>query len=248
MREKPAQSRSSSRASDTRERVLDASQQLFNAQGFHNVAAMRIAAQVGMSPGHLAYHFRSKNEIAEALFLRLEADLQRSVWDAHLPEGEAAGVDAIRRQVSIFAALWRHRFLFNALARFMAQESPLQARYRQVEDRFVESMCGVFADLQQRGEMRAIVAPNTPHLLARSIWMIYLSWLRHEQLLHGDLAVPDAAAVRNGLMQVYSILQPYLSASLAQHMLDEITRTRSIDAAPGAVVKKARAATKKKAR
>ena len=60
----------------TVDRILDASLKLFNEQGFHRVPALRIAEALGISPGHLAYHFKNKRDILFTLFPRLENALQ----------------------------------------------------------------------------------------------------------------------------------------------------------------------------
>ena len=59
----------------TRERILQASLQLFNAEGLASVSTHRIAAELGISPGNLHYHFKTKQSIVERLFGRFEERL-----------------------------------------------------------------------------------------------------------------------------------------------------------------------------
>lgn len=56
----------------TRDRILQASLALFNAQGLPAVSTHKIAAELGMSPGNLHYHFKAKQLIVEWLFRRFE--------------------------------------------------------------------------------------------------------------------------------------------------------------------------------
>jgi len=52
---------------DTKQKILNASIQLFNENGMANVRLQQIADETGISVGNLAYHFRNKEAIIEAI-------------------------------------------------------------------------------------------------------------------------------------------------------------------------------------
>lgn len=56
---------------NTRDRILRASLQLFNKKGLTDVSIRDIAAEMGISDGNLRYHFRTKDDLVEALFNQL---------------------------------------------------------------------------------------------------------------------------------------------------------------------------------
>jgi AcrR family transcriptional regulator len=54
-------------ASQTRSRIITAARDLFNDEGYTAASAVDVANAIGISPGHLYYHFKGKGEIAAAL-------------------------------------------------------------------------------------------------------------------------------------------------------------------------------------
>jgi AcrR family transcriptional regulator len=57
--------------SGTRTRILDTARALFNENGLHRVGVREIARALEMSPGNLAYHFATKDDLVAALVLEL---------------------------------------------------------------------------------------------------------------------------------------------------------------------------------
>src|SRR5687768_18251967 len=65
---------------DTKDRIVTAAVELFNASSVGAVTTNHIAAHLGISPGNLYYHYANKEEIVRAAFDRMnaEADL---LWE-----------------------------------------------------------------------------------------------------------------------------------------------------------------------
>ena len=61
---------------DTKQKILDASLQLFNDNGIINVRLQQIADETGISVGNLAYHFNNKEAITESLITSVITALQ----------------------------------------------------------------------------------------------------------------------------------------------------------------------------
>ncbi|HAH10453.1 MAG TPA: hypothetical protein DCL48_10165 [Alphaproteobacteria bacterium] len=56
------------RAQKTKQRILGAALKIFQDEGLHRPSAVDIATALGISPGHLYYHFHGKPELIAALF------------------------------------------------------------------------------------------------------------------------------------------------------------------------------------
>ena len=61
---------------NTKQRILDTAMRLFNTMGVANVRLQHIADEAGISVGNLAYHYRNKDALIEALFHQIESELQ----------------------------------------------------------------------------------------------------------------------------------------------------------------------------
>lgn len=90
------------KAAATRQQIVDAADQLFYERGFEATSFADIAGSVGLSRGNFYYHFRTKDEILDAV-IDLRVRKTRSMLDAW--ESEAATPDErIRRFIHILIA------------------------------------------------------------------------------------------------------------------------------------------------
>lgn len=59
---------------DIKSKILETAKQLFNERGFNEVSLADIAGVLGISKGNLAYHFKKKEEIVEAILAEIPDD------------------------------------------------------------------------------------------------------------------------------------------------------------------------------
>ena len=94
----------------TRERILVTSLLLFNEEGEPNVTTVDISNEMEISPGNLYYHFKGKEAIIEALFLRFEAELSEIL---HAPLEKALSVeDSWFYLYVVFEEIYNFRFFY----------------------------------------------------------------------------------------------------------------------------------------
>lgn len=112
-------------ATRTRDRILSASLALFNAEGVPAVSTHRIAAELGISPGNLHYHFKAKQRLVETLFRRFENRLA-ACMDA------ASGVTAIDdlwlSLHLVFEAINEYRFVYRDIAYLLGEYPDIEPR------------------------------------------------------------------------------------------------------------------------
>ena len=193
----------------TRDRIVEASLELFNAQGERSVTTNHIAAHLGMSPGNLYYHFRNKQAIIAELFAQYESRV-----DAFLrrPEGRALTVaDKTFYLEALLAAMWHYRFLHRDLEHLLESDVELAGRYRTFARR-----CLVGAQSVYQGFVEAGILSMTPaqiEALTLNAWIIMTSWVR---FLCTAGASPDNLSqdmLRRGIYQVLALEDGYLTPS-----------------------------------
>jgi len=232
-------------APTTSERILKASLRLFNEHGFRNVPALKIAMHLGISPGHLAYHFKSKNDIVAAVFPQLE----KEVREAKTPGGPFLPSEAVTHQINVFRTLWRYRFFFNALTQLLPDEPELTERFTTLQEMVIGAMRDLFDELIAQGYMRP-VEPNSTEMMGRCCWMMWLSWLRFEHIAHPRNEEPSDAALYDAVSLNSVIVGPYFAPQFSAMMEAELRKALPQSLAPpeGAAQPRGQAPTPKVSR
>ena len=203
-------------ARQTRQRILDASLAMFNAQGEPNVTTNHIADELEISPGNLYYHFRNKDDIIEHLFSRYEERIDAALT---APEGRLPGLEDIWLQLHlVFECIWDYRFLYRDLADILSRNRRLRIRFARILRRADEQAHDVMRGLSQAGVMRAsaaeLDAAATNVLVIATFWMNYAS-------ARGDK--DEQVSIRAGIVQVMMLLAPFLRDAERVH-LNTLTR------------------------
>ena len=175
----------------TRDRILQASLALFNAQGLAAVSTHKIAAELGISPGNLHYHFKAKQLIVEWLFRRFEQRLE-----------------ALNGSSASIAAIDEYRFIYRDMA-FPASEYPALGQRAQAMTAqnllAAQTLCeGLVAS--------GVIETSAEQARILALQMVFTTtcWLSFERLVPGRDALAQADP---GLAAFYTLtlVSPYVS-------------------------------------
>ncbi|WP_210604189.1 TetR/AcrR family transcriptional regulator [Brevibacterium oceani] len=164
----------------TRERIIEAANEMFYAQGIHSTSADRIIAQVGITKVTFYRHFPTKSNLVET-YLRRQAEGERewfsSMRRADDPVGTlhaiAAGISAASCEPG-----FRGCAFINAAAEFPDPESPV----RNVVDEHRGWMLSEFADIASEAEAA------DPESVARQLMIV-----RDGAMVNGYLGEPTSS-------------------------------------------------------
>ena len=194
----------------TAERIVASALGLFNRFGEPNVAATMVAADLGISPGNLYYHYPGKEDIVNHLFGQYLNDLQ-----ALLPASQDVKdlEDAWFFMHSLFELVWRYRFLYRDL-------NDLLSKYRQLEQQVKQVLANKHAAfltlLKRLGDQGLLTQNATERDSSATQMLVMLTWwLSYEYVRDPRHALEDANAqggVSRGAQQVLGLLLPYLQA------------------------------------
>lgn len=189
-----------------RERILERSLQLMNDEGAEAANTTRIAAELGISPGNLYYHFKNREEIVRVLFDGLEAEFRAVLVEDVRPPISPARFAAF--YLRSFDLAWRYRFFFGDLLGLLRRDDELAARYRALQTWGIGELEKLAGQFVRDGSMRRPRGADGLRSIALNTWLIWMSWIRFLQISGKQtIAREDMIA---GVVQLVDVLAPLL--------------------------------------
>ncbi len=189
----------------TRERILQASLQLFNEHGLATVSTHRIATEVGISNGNLHYHFNTKEKVVGALLKRFEERMD--ALDA--TAGQICAIDDLWLALHLrFEAIDQWRFVYRDMGHLALEYPALGKRIRLLNGR------SLLAAQTQCESLRAhrVIDASAEQARTLALLLVFTTtcWLGFEQMV--PTAHPRAQA-DPGLAAFYALtlVSPYVS-------------------------------------
>ena len=182
---------------------------LFNQEGVAKVSTNRIADELGMSPGNLYYHFKSKEQLVDWLFRRLETDLTPFMQSS----GSLIALDDVWLSLHLsFEVMEKYRFLYTDVD-FVLREFPrCGARVRSLTLAAIDVTRIVCGNLASTGVLRGTAEELDG--LAFQMAFTATCWSTFSRLLQiENYATPGYAAYH-----VLTLMSPYLAEDQRHYM------------------------------
>ncbi len=123
----------------TRERIVKIAAELFRKNGFHNTSLSQILEEAELTKGGFYFHFKSKEELGDAVIDHLRDFWVHNVLDQ--VEEEQGALKKIERMFEIM--VWTHESKFFHGCALLAV---LTAEMMEVDERFSERLRKIYAD------------------------------------------------------------------------------------------------------
>jgi AcrR family transcriptional regulator len=192
----------------TRDKILNAALELFNKHGTAAVSTNHIAAEIGISPGNLYYHFRNKEDIISALFERLF-----SAWDEtfQLPLGRAPElVDFEAMIAGNYQIIWEYQFIYREMAALLRNDPDLHARYLEVRHNGYRGFLALIDAFANAGILKRPDNPDELMALTELCWIVSELWPVNLELSGRNL---DSTGVKEGIALMHHLFRPYMISS-----------------------------------
>lgn len=191
----------------TKERILQASLELFNANGEPNVTTNHIADEMEISPGNLYYHYRNKEDILVCLYERFEQGVLEALSTAENQEIKLESMWLFLQL--LFETIWQYRFFYRDLDHILSKSEKIKKRYARILHKKINAAEAVCNGLVSHGVMQATEQEITA--LAKNMALTATYWLNFQNALRktadSELAGQDLNA---GVYQVMVLVAPYL--------------------------------------
>ncbi len=195
------------KVSKTKEKILQISLTLFNERGERSVTTNHIAAELGISPGNLYYHFKNKQEIIKELFERYQIETLELL---DLPKGRALTVnDKIQYFQVLSKQLWSFRFLHRDVHHLMDANPELKYLYPQLAGRVMQQGQKIYQAFVDAGLMK--MTSYEIEALVINLWIVLTNWANFLYMSgHLDPQQKSEHWVWQALRQMIFLEGPYL--------------------------------------
>lgn len=205
----------------TKEKIVQASLELFNQHGERSITTNHIAAHISISPGNLYYHFRNKSDIIARIFDRYEQAVDNLF---QLPdEGNITLEDRALLTDKLLDLIWQYRFMHRDLVGMLANDDDLKTRYRQFANRAIRSTEQLYVKMNESGFM---AIPNDQlKPLSLNIWILATSWTTYLRTAEGVAEDQLTREQLNQLIYQMTCMElPYLTEATREETQELIRR------------------------
>jgi len=179
----------------TKDRILATALDLFNAEGVGALSAVDIASALGISPGHLYYHFKGKPEILAALTAAYQGEVELVLETAvQACRGEGASLETLWIHLHILVEeAWDARFLYREAGALALRYPDVAARIRRIAAAEREAARTMLRALAEAGVL--VASPEVVDGLSRII-VTAIGFHAVELELEGDPGPPRDRVAR----------------------------------------------------
>ena len=191
----------------TKDKIIATAIDLFNIHGTKAISTNHIAKEMGISPGNLYYHFRSKNDIIRSISDNFSNELG-SVFKIQLDSISDFSSNLTSLFNRFFKIQQSYQFLFLEGVHLTKQDSRLLDNYTNLRSLIKKGYHELLSNLVKIKIMKR-QSLNIIDDLLDTQWIIMWYWINHTIL---DRNTYDDFQIKKGIKLSFSIIKPQLTS------------------------------------
>ena len=203
----------------TKDKIIATAIDLFNVHGTKAISTNHIAKEMGISPGNLYYHFRSKNDIIRSISGKFSNELG-SVLKIQLDTISDFSSNLTSLFNRFFIIQQSYQFLFLEGVHLAKQDSKLLDNYTNLRILIKKGYLELLSNLVKIKVIKK-QSLNIIDDLLDAQWIIMWYWINHTIL---DKNTYDDFQIKKGIKLSFSIIKPQLT-SIGQIAFDKTLQT-----------------------
>jgi AcrR family transcriptional regulator len=190
----------------TSDKILDTALCLFNRKGLAPVTLRTIAKEMGISQGNLNYHFKKRDDIIEALYFRLVAEMDMSFLET---EYLKIGIQLLySMSSSIMNNTFKYRFFMSDFTQIMRDSEKIKKHFTGLVKMREEQLSGMFQMMIQDGLMRSERLPNEYFYLYKRVQILGDFWISSAEIEKTRI---EKNTIAEYLEMITQSIYPYLT-------------------------------------
>ena len=183
----------------TKEKIMATATKSFNQNGFGAVTLHELAQTLGMSRGNLAYHFKDKNTLLEAIAAEMWAKIEASRNKSR----QFPSFENLHNEVQLYYR-FQKEYAFIFLDTHVLNHPTIKQKFRELTAQTIADNKAAIAFSIKIGNLKPEPVSGLYHNIALITWMLTFFWLP-QQIIRGEKTGED------GEKMIWSILLPHFT-------------------------------------
>ncbi len=190
---------------NTKQKILDEARKQFNEKGVSETTLRQIASALDMSQGNLNYHFKTRQDLAEALYFELVSKMDQEMNAVSTIE---MGLDLLYLSSKhSMSHLYEYRFLLKSSLQVMKLSETIKKHFFELQTLRRQQFLKMFDLLIQQGIMRPKEYEQEYDNLYERMQILGDNWISTQELMKPDLDDP----VEYYCHLLFDVIYPYLT-------------------------------------
>lgn len=208
------------KSNQTREKILDASLELFNEKKASNVSTVQISTAMKISPGNLYYYYANKEEVIRCIWKERIAEELKVILDKAGKMKTAAGLlDYIKECAK---HIMKYNFFYTEMPTLFTNDNELVRLCGDITARIIHSLSGLYDAWKQSGNVVDLAEASRVLMIENCISLF------RQMAISCDIAPKAKVSADAFLEGVYlhmaAFLQPYFTDTMNQEMRDALRK------------------------